>query len=125
MEAQELGGGGREHWLPPACKAWGHIPNSVPRVWKTRVLKHTSVQLVSSDRPTVGGPRPDPEGRKGTQRGTPTPRQQREVGEGGAASPWPTQPQGAPGTYRWPAAPGACRAPGGWHTYERRQAHQS
>ena len=37
MEPQELGGGGgrREHWLPPACKAWGHIPNSVPRVWKT------------------------------------------------------------------------------------------
>lgn len=39
------------------------------------------------------GPRPDPEGRKWTRRGTPTPRQQREAGEGGAASPPPTQPQ--------------------------------
>ena len=35
---------------------------------------------------------------------------------------WGCQPAahpapGAPGTYRWPAAPGACHAPGEWHTY--------
>lgn len=32
------------------------------------------------------------------------------------------QPRSQPGgrTYRWPAAPGACRAPAGWRTYERR-----
>lgn len=107
-----------------SLQSLGSHPTLHAQSLENQSVKHQRSCSVRQATDPQGEPGPDPEGASRHSAGHQHPDNSGELGRVGLPARRPPSP-GAPGTYRWPAAPGACRAPGEWHTYERRQACQS